>query len=82
MVAVVLLFYNLFIPIDPVSKTIPPYTILTGKVLDMKRDMKHQFGKYVEVTVNVPKEKSNNTDILSTFPAIATCPLCNDQGTH
>ena len=82
MVAAVLLFYNLSIPVDPVSKTIPPYTILTGKVLDVKRDMKHRFGEYVEVTANVPKEKSNNTDVLRTFPGLATRPLCNDQGSH
>lgn len=57
MVAAVLLFYNLTILIDPVLATILLYTILTRKVPNVKRDMKHQFGEYVKVTVNVSKKK-------------------------
>ena len=82
MVAAVLLFYNLIISFDPISRTVPPYTIITGNVLIVKQDMKHQLSEYIKVIANVPKEKSNNTDILCTFPALATCPLCNNQDTH
>ena len=55
---------------------------MTGKVLDVKQDCKHRFGEYVHVSANVLMEKSNDTDVLQTILALATHPLCNDQGSH
>ena len=63
MVAAALLWYNFSIPVGGVSRTIPPYTIMTGKVLDMKRDCKHRFGEYVHVPANVAPKKSNDTRV-------------------
>ena len=63
MVAAALLWYNFSIPVGGVSSTIPPYTIMTGKVLDVKRDCKHRFGEYVHVPANVDPKKSNDTRV-------------------
>ena len=81
MVVFVLLFYNLSISISGISKTIPSYTIMTRKVLGVKQDCKHRFGEYVQANANVPANRSNNNDVLQSIQALATPPMCKNQGT-
>ena len=48
MVAAALLLYSLSIPVEGVTTTVPSCKIITGKILDMKRDCRDHFGENVD----------------------------------
>ena len=70
---------NFFPAKGGVSPYYSPNTIITGKVLDYKKHLKHAFGTYVQAfTENDP----SNTHHPRTYDAIYMRPSDNRQGGH
>ena len=70
---------NFFPAKGGVSPYYSPNTIITGKVLDYKKHLKHAFGTYVQAfTENDP----SNTHRPRTYDAIYMRPSDNRQGGH
>jgi hypothetical protein len=59
--------------------TVSPRELFTGVKFDYARDMKFEFGQYVQAVV-MPNQMSKNGDKTRSVAAIALCSTGNDKG--
>jgi hypothetical protein len=62
-----------------ISPYYSPHTIITGRVLNFNKDLKHAFGTYVQA---FNENKPSNTNKARTIDGIYMGPVDNKQGGH